>query len=139
MINNKQKALIHIAKQKTGMSDQEYRELLGSFGVASSRDLTHGKFDAVMKHFKGMGFKRKPGKPYKRLHPIGSKKRLLYKIEAQITEMDLSWNYVDGMAKKMFGVDRVIWCVPQQLHRIVAALNYHQKRIEKKKIRKLEG
>ena len=132
MITNKQKALIHIAKQKTGMSDQEYRELLGSFGVASSKDLTHGKFDSVMKHFTGLGFKRKPGKPYKRLHPIGSKERLLYKIEAQITEMDLSWKYVDGMAKKMFGVDRVIWCVPAQLHRIVAALNYHQQRLKKR-------
>ncbi|MBW2021222.1 MAG: regulatory protein GemA, partial [Deltaproteobacteria bacterium] len=109
MINNKQKALIHIAKQKTGMSDQEYRDLLGSFGVSSSKDLTHGKFDSVMRYFKGMGFKQTPGKPYKRLHPIGSKKRLLYKIEAQITEMELSWKYVDGMAKKMFGVDRVMW------------------------------
>ncbi|MBW2642803.1 MAG: DUF1018 domain-containing protein [Deltaproteobacteria bacterium] len=105
MITNKQKALIHIAKQKVGMSDQEYRELLGSFGVASSRDLTHGKFDSVMRHFKGMGFKQKPGKPYKNLHPIGSKKRLLYKIEAQITGMNLSWKYVDGMAKKTSNIE----------------------------------
>ena len=134
MITNKQKALIHIAKQKTGMSDQEYRDLLGSFGVASSKDLTHGKFDSVMKHFKDLGFKQTPGKPYKNLHPIGSKKRLLHKIEAQITEMNLSWKYVDGMAKKMFGVDQVIWCVPQQLHAIVAALNYHQKRMNEKKV-----
>lgn len=133
MINNKQKALIHIAKQQTGMSDEEYKDLLGGFGVASSKDLTHGKFDAVMRHFKGMGFKQKPGKPYKKLHPIGSKERLLYKIEKQMTEMNLSWKYVDGMAKKMFGVDRAMWCVPQQLHRIVAALTYHQQRMEKKK------
>jgi phage gp16-like protein len=135
MITNKQKALIHIAKQKVGMSDEEYRDLLGGFGVTSSKDLTHGKFDSLMTHFKGLGFRQAPGKPYKQLHPIGSKKRLLYKIEAQITEMNLSWKYVDGMAKKMFGVDRMIWCVPQQLHKIVAALNYHQKRIEKKKVK----
>ena len=133
MINNKQKALIHIAKQKVGMSDSEYRDLLGSFGVASSKDLTLGKFDSVMMYFKSLGFEQRPGKPYKKMHPIGSKKRLLFKMEAQITEMNLSWKYVDGMAKKMFGVDRVIWCIPQQLHRIVAALNYHRKRLINRK------
>jgi len=130
MINNKQKALIHVAKSKVGMTDPEYRDLLAGFNVASSKDLTHAKFNALMKHFKSLGFKKKPGKPYKRLQPIGSKKRLLYKIEKQITEMNLSWKYVDGMAQKMFGVDRVIWCLPSQLHAIVAALNYHQKRLK---------
>jgi phage gp16-like protein len=32
------------------------------------------------------------------------------------------------MAKKMFKIDRVDWCKPDQLHKIVAALSYHQKR-----------
>jgi phage gp16-like protein len=132
MINNKQKALIHVAKTQIGMTDSEYRDLLAGFGAASSRDLSHTKFDAVIKRFTDLGFKKKPGKPYKKLNPIGSKKRLLHKIEKQIEKMNLNWKYVDGMAQKMFGVDRVIWCIPQQLHKIVAALNYHQKRMERK-------
>jgi len=130
MINNKQKALIHVAKSKVGMTDPEYRDLLASFNVTSSKNLTHAKFDALIKHFQSLGFKKKPGKPYQRLHPIGSKERLLYKVEKQIIQMNLSWKYVDGMAKKMFGVDRVIWCLPSQLHAIVAALTYHQKRLK---------
>ena len=37
------------------------------------------------------------------------------------------------MAKRMFSVDKVRWLRPDQLHKVTAALIYHQKRTYKKK------
>ena len=39
MISNQKKAVIHIAKAQTGMSEVEYRDLLGSVGATSSTEL----------------------------------------------------------------------------------------------------
>ena len=39
MLTHKQLALVHIAKKQTGMTETEYRDLLSSFGVSSSKDL----------------------------------------------------------------------------------------------------
>ena len=63
------------------------------------------------------------------------KGRLLKKIEALLAEANRPWSYAHGMAKRMLGVERVQWCEPYQLHKIVAALMYdarrHGRRIEK--------
>lgn len=127
MLNKKQTALIHVARNKTGMSEDDYRALLAGLGVESSRDLTQRQFDAAMRHFEKLGFTPR------RKKPVASKERLLKKIQAQIDAMGLSWNYVHGIAGNMFGISRVQWCSAHQLHSIVAALTYHQKRRQKEK------
>jgi phage gp16-like protein len=62
MIDNNKKAVIHIAKVQVGMSDVEYRDLLGSVGATSSTELTQTGFKQVMEHFKSLGFKKKKKK-----------------------------------------------------------------------------
>jgi len=126
MISNSKKAVIHIAKAQTGMTEDEYRALLSSVGVASSKDLIPLKFDIVMKRFGKMGFKRKKSK--KRGAPATSKTRLLGKITAMCIDMGLKQGYVNAIARKMFGVDLVAWCDADQLRKIVAALMYYKKR-----------
>jgi len=126
-IDNKKKALIHVAKAKVGMSETEYRDMLASVGVKSSKDLNAARFDMVMKHFKKLGFKsRKQGK--KSTGPSNSKDRLLGKIDAILADLGLKRGYVDAIARNMFGIDVASWCDAHQLHKIVAALTYHQKR-----------
>jgi phage gp16-like protein len=129
-INRKQIALIHIAKSQLGMSDDIYRSFLFGFGVESSKNIPAKKFDAVVKELERLGFvstvKKRP-KPVRK-----SKDLLLAKIDAMIKDMDLPSNYVDGMAKKMFNIDSVRFCHAKQLHKITAALTYHQKRQGKK-------
>ena len=126
-ITNKQKALIHVAKARCGMSEIEYRDMLLSFGVSSSADLTDKKFDAVMEHFKKLGFKNN----FKRK---SSKQMLLAKIKAIIADMELTEAYIDGMSRHMFRNDdgepvaSYRWLNADQLRRLVAALMYHQKR-----------
>ncbi len=129
-LSNKQKALIHVAKTKTGMSENAYRELLAGFGAASSTQLDQGDFDKLIAHFKALGFKR-TGKYRK---PVKSKKRLMAKIEAIRADMNLSQRYVDGMTARMFKnrdgepIKAYRWLNDSQLHRLVAALTYHQRR-----------
>lgn len=127
MIDNNKKAVIHIAKAQTGMTDIEYRDMLGGFGVASSKDLTSPKFDLVMKHFEKLGFKRKKSKSRK---PVSSKARLLRKITALSAELGLDHKYADGIARKMFKICLCAWCDAEQLRKIVAALMYHKKRLK---------
>jgi len=133
LIDNKKKALIHVAKAKVGMSEVEYRDMLAGVGVTSSTDLNFAKFEMVMKSFEKLGFasrtkKRKPLNPHSAFRNPKSKDRLLGKIDAIRADMGLQRGYVDAIARNMFGVDVYAWCNAQQLHKIVAALSYHQKR-----------
>lgn len=115
--------MIHIAKAQTGMTEEEYRGLLGRFGVESSKDLNPAKFELVMKHFEKLGFKKKT----KKGKPASSKQRLLGKITALCLDMGLSEEYAHGIAKRMFGIDHVRFCDAGQLWRITAALVYKQR------------
>ena len=57
MIGKKKIALIHVAKNKLSLSDDEYRDiLLRVAGVNSSLDLDFEVFEAVMDYFNRMGF-----------------------------------------------------------------------------------
>jgi len=127
MINNRKKALIHVAKSKIGMTENEYRDLLGSVGVKSSVNLNDRTFSTVMEHFKKLGFK-----PMRSKSPAGikSKDRLLRKITALIIDLGKTNNYVDAMSRHMFRVDAYRWCSADQLYKIVAALSKHQKRVK---------
>ena len=140
MISNAQKSLIHVAKSKTGMTEDEYRAMLSGFGVASSTDLDRRKFEAVMRHFKKMGFQSNRAKPSVRSRKSGteaapeaepsvtSEQRLKKKIQAMASEMHLTRTYLDAIAKRMTGVDTWIWLDADQLRKLVAVLVYHQKR-----------
>ena len=130
MINNKKKALIHVAKAKVGMSEVEYRDMLASVGVTSSKDLNVAKFDLVMKHFKNLGFisKKNSSSATPRKGPTSSKQRLMGKVDAILADLGLKRGYADAIARNMFGIDMMSWCDAHQLHKIVAALSYHQKR-----------
>lgn len=58
--------LIHVARQKVGMDDETYRNLLmDRFGADSSKNLDWKQREQLLKHFKTLGFKvqsKKAGK-----------------------------------------------------------------------------
>jgi len=54
--------------------------------------------------------------------------KLLKKIEALLAEAGRPWAYADGIARKMFRVDKIAWCRAGDLHKIVAALMIDQRR-----------
>lgn len=135
---NSELAKIHIAAAQLGMvtSDKDpssaYRAMLWAIGrVHSAKDLDSAGRARVLDHLKNLGFKPARGKPHPgQPHNAGSQERggQLGKVEAMLAEAKRPWAYADGMAKRMFNVERVAWCNPEQLQKLIAALTYDQKR-----------
>lgn len=129
MITNRQKALIHVAKQRIGMSEDEYRAMLSGFGARSSTELDQARFEAVMAHFKKCGFRsrvRQPAAPARR--PATSRELLRRKVRAILRDMGLTDSYADAIARSRFGVDAWGWLKADELLSLVAMLTYHQRR-----------
>ena len=139
MLNNKQKAIIHVAKAKVGMSDEDYRAMLASYGAGSSSELTYADFLSVMRRFRKLGFEtrgsNRAGAQSGAVgnvgasggRPLRSKDLMIRKIDAICAEIGLTRAYADGIAKRMFQRDRVQFCDADQVHKIVAAMVYRQR------------
>ena len=123
-------AQIHIAKVQLALDDDAYRAILMQVtGKTSSKDLTWQGRKALLDHFKKVGFKVKAkaaGRSAPNVTP--DRKALIGKIEAQLAEAGRPWVYADAMAKRICKVDRIDWCKPDQLMKIIAALSYDAKR-----------
>lgn len=121
-------AQIHIAKTQLGLDDDTYRDMLWNIAqVRSSRDLNQTSRKRVLEHLTAKGWQKK--KPVRVQHGKSptttiSKLPLMSKINALLAEMQLPWAYANGISQQMFKVERIDWCTPQQLHKIVAALIY---------------
>src|SRR5512143_3599776 len=62
MVSKGQIKLVHIAKTRLGLTDEEYREILELYGGAhSSKDLSPAGFFNVMDHFRELGFQSRGG------------------------------------------------------------------------------
>lgn len=126
-------ALIHVAKASLGLSEEDYRAMLNSIGVTTSKDLNALQFDEIMRRFEAAGFQsinRKGGKK-KPPRPVSSKEALTKKIVAILADTGLPWSYADGIAKKMFGLDSIRFCNETELWKVTAALSIYQRRKNK--------
>lgn len=125
-------AKIHLAAKALGLDaadkdpNSDYRSMLWAVArVRSAADLDEAGRRRVLDHLKACGFqtargRAHPGKP----HNLASGERgpQLKKIEALLAEAARPWAYADGMAKRMYHVERVAFCNPAQLQGIIAAL-----------------
>lgn len=128
-MRNTQLSKIHIAKKDLGIDDDTYRALLMRVtGAQSSRGLKPAQMAAVLREFERLGWK--PKKNTGRAAPKASPERekLVGKIGALLTTAGRTWAYADGMAKRMYKVERTEWLNPKQLQGMVAALEYDAKR-----------
>lgn len=129
-------AKIHILAKQCGLDDEARREMyLAQVGKASAADMSPLERRRVLAHLvkaaggKGAGT-RKSGDAGK----TGSRERLQAKVEAIKADLGLTDHYLDVMAKKITGVDTWKWCDAGQLHKLVAALTYHQRRKAKEAV-----
>ncbi len=137
MINNKKLAVIHIAKAQVGMSEDEYRAMLGGVDVSSAKDLNNKTFSTIMKQFEQLGFKSKSKTRKGSRRPSisnlpRSKRELMKKLEALILDQGKSWAYVDSIAKKRLGVDKAQWLTADKLRKLVIMMQYQSNREKKK-------
>ncbi len=123
-------AQIHIAKKQLGMEDDTYRDMLWSVArVRTAGDLDFTQRKRVLEHMKACGFAAK-GKPRSRHEwswvdtAAEDKRPMLKKIIMQLKAAGRAKAYADGMAAKMFHVEKLEFCAPDQLHKIVSALNF---------------
>lgn len=123
-------AKIHIAKKELALDEETYRAMLWTVSrVKSSADLDTDGMQKLLEHMKSRGFvgkkstKTYPGRPH---NADGSEQ--MKKVEALLADSKLPWSYADAMARRMFKVEKVAWCKPDQLQKLIAALTYSANR-----------
>jgi phage gp16-like protein len=120
-------AKIHIAKKELGMSDDQYKAVLAErMGVESASELSGRDLIRLVRVMEDMGWAPKRSR-------TGAlpddKARQIKRIWAQCYSLGRPVpSYADGLARKMWGVDRVVWCSHDQLQAITSALAYQQRR-----------
>jgi hypothetical protein len=131
----------------------EYRATLFTVGGPSARRgeeisaafLDHVGRSRVKAHFqqlcKARGIKPKqppiarPGRPT----PAADRTNMVRKIRAMLREAGRGDEYADGLAQKMFHVERYEWLLPRQMHNLVAALCIDRGRRHAREAREAEG
>jgi phage gp16-like protein len=127
---NRQLAAIHASAAKLGMDDDTYRAVLWRVAnVRSAKDLdSQGRGD-VLRELARLGKTRVFSAGADAPKAVREEaKAMVAKIGAMLAEANRPWSYAHAMAKRMFNVARVEWLPADQMHRIVAALNYDQQR-----------
>lgn len=132
-IRRRDLALIHLAKKDLGLDEDMYRDILMQCcGVESAAELDPANRRKLLAFFRGRGWGRKDhskNRPHNMNAP--DRARMLKKIEALLTEAHRPWSYADAMAKRICKIDRLAFCLPEHLSKIIAALMYDAKRHEK--------
>jgi phage gp16-like protein len=131
MIHRSKLAQIHIAKAQLGLGDDEYRALLGRVaGVRSAKELTNRNVGTVINEFQRLGWKPTSAKRAGRKAPRPPRTRasVMSKVEALLADSGRPWAYADGMAQRMFSVERVDWLDDDQLIRLMQGLVIDAKR-----------
>ena len=122
--------LIHAARRQMAWDDNTSRAILERVtGKSSAADLNAKERKAVLDDFARLGWRVKTRKGHRKPGTVGlDRQKLVDKIEAYLSEAKLPWAYADAMAKRICKVDSVRFCEPDQLHKLVAALEYDQRR-----------
>lgn len=116
---NAELAKIHyLARRALGMDEDTYRDVVEMVtGRRSAGDLDQHQRAALLDHL------TKLARPKIGAAPTNQEVRPeLKKIGALLTEASRPWSYADSMAKRMYRVDRVVWCSSEQLAGIITAL-----------------
>ena len=94
-------------------------------GVSSAAELDAAGLARVLDHLKP-----RRHSPRRRISVGPEKEALCSKIRALLFNAvpTRTEAYADGMARRMFSVERYEWCEPDQLRRLVAALEYDKAR-----------
>jgi phage gp16-like protein len=134
-MRRQQLAAIHIGKKKLALDDETYRTIVRTIGGAesgSAADLDDLGRRAVLKELNRLGFvdgevkRSHKGRPLNMESP--DRGAQLGKVEAMLLSAGKSWGYADAIARRICGADKVAWCNPEQLRKVIAALVYNARR-----------
>ena len=120
-------ARIHILAAELSLSREEYEDVIFTIArVRSAADLDHAGQMRVIEHLVS---RVNHGDDWSWIDRAAEERRpLLRKIMMQLKSASRGKPYADGIARKMFGIERLELCGTDQLHRLVAALEYDKRR-----------
>lgn len=135
---------VHAAARQLGMDEDARRDMLEHVaGVRSTSSLTMDKAQAVLDHLRKVGAVR-PGKPPRNVgehpgkpRPTRSTGALVSKIEAQLADMGLAWEYARQILRRVsggwqqegqLGKEAFEFATPEDLKKVIAALAYEQEK-----------
>ncbi len=126
-------AKVHIAKKDLGFDDDMYRDFLAKHTrKRSASQLNFYELQTVLNAMQKSGFKPTSKIKGRRPSVAEQRKALLSKLEAILTDMNLSWNYATSMCRKMFDVMYIDWLDNDKLYKLVQAMAVYQARQKKK-------
>lgn len=124
-LRQRELAKIHILKKQLALDDETYRAMLQNIGGAeSSKDLTALGRGKVLDHL----LQKKGRQPFPGRPNTADLSEQIQKIEAFLAEAKRPWAYVLGMCKRICKKDRLEFCTPAELGKLIAALSYDAKR-----------
>jgi phage gp16-like protein len=136
-------AAIHVAAKQIGLARDTYVSMLRRVtGLESAADLDHAQRQRVIEELRRLG--ARPAERARKAavvrETLTSKPRspapdvaaMVRKIGALLASAERPWAYAHGLARKMFHVTRVEWLRADQMHRLIAALEYDRRRREAK-------
>lgn len=128
--------LIHVARRQMAWDENTYRAIIERItGQASAALLNAKQRKAVLDEFTRLGWKVKTRKGHRKPGVVGADRQAYVdKIEAYLADAKRPWAYADAMAQRICKVDSVRFCMPDQLRKLVAALEYDRKRRARAKI-----
>ncbi len=120
MLSKGQIKLVHTAKQRLGLTDEEYHEILAVYGGArTSKDLSPAGFFNVMEHFRELGFQLRGADVFGPAPRVDEKPGALIemvtsaqKAKIRQLERELGWDEnparLQNFILKRFGTKRVL-------------------------------
>lgn len=134
-LRTRQLAAIHASAKQLRLDDDAYRALLERItGLRSAAHLSALDRGRVLDEFHRLGAtaarqqRHAVPPPGDAPHVKAEHQAMLGKIGAMLAESGRSWAYANGIARRMFGRQRIEWLRFEELHKLVAALMYDQKR-----------
>lgn len=134
-INRKQLALVHIARAKLGLDEDDYRNMLRHFGVETSKDLTVPQFRQLISQFQRLGFqstnfdpsragtgRKATGSP--KAHMTDAQRKKIIAIWHQVSKAPATehWKALDTFVYKRTGIARLNWLKVADAQKIIVVL-----------------
>ncbi|APF16974.1 protein of unknown function DUF1018 [Caldithrix abyssi DSM 13497] len=121
MATKKQIQIIHIAKQQLGIDEDTYRDILGQYGVKSSKDLTPEQAKGLIRYFQKFGFRIKIKYREGMITPkqIGY---LKYLWQSNPKVRNKSVEGLENFVKRIIKIDRLEWIPRNKVQKVIKAI-----------------
>ncbi len=117
-----------------GLDDATYRQMLSNLtgGKTSCKACSLDELRRIREYMHQQGFPRSSARHGRRPKVARSKKTVLSKIEALLTEAKRPWGYAQGIAVNMFQQPVLEWLTVEQLSSVMKSLIIDAKRRAKR-------